>query len=100
MVPDYDPVDLARTYVRAGASAVSILTDGRHFQGSLEHLRDVKEAMLAGEFRGDDRGKTPSSRAVPILRKDFIFHPYQLTKRGRPGPTHSCLSPPSWQTAT
>jgi indole-3-glycerol phosphate synthase len=78
MVPDYDPVDLARTYVRAGASAVSILTDGRHFQGSLEHLRDVKEAMLAGEFRGDDRGKTPSSRAVPILRKDFIFHPYQL----------------------
>ena len=58
-----------RSYVRAGVSAISILTDGRHFQGSLEHLRNVKEEMLGGRWRGDP---------VPLLRKDFIFHPYQL----------------------
>ena len=61
MVRDYDPVQLAKTYVRAGARAISVLTDGRHFQGSLAHLRDVKEAV-----------------AVPVLRKDFIFDPYQV----------------------
>jgi indole-3-glycerol phosphate synthase len=57
----YDPVGLAQTYERAGARAISVLTDGRHFQGSLEHLRDAKEAVR-----------------LPVLRKDFIFHPYQL----------------------
>lgn len=61
MVPHYDPVVLAQTYERAGASAISVLTDGRHFQGSLEHLRDVKESVR-----------------LPVLRKDFIFHPYQV----------------------
>jgi indole-3-glycerol phosphate synthase len=78
LVSNYDPVDLARTYVRAGASAISILTDARHFQGSLEHLRNVKEEMLAGHFRAPDRGGAPSSGAVPLLRKDFIFDPYQI----------------------
>lgn len=63
LVPDYDPVLLARTYVRAGARAISVLTDGRHFQGTLTHLRDVKEAV---------------GRRIPVLRKDFIFHPYQV----------------------
>ena len=61
MVRNYDPVELAKTYAKAGASAISVLTDGRHFQGSLEHLRDVKEAVK-----------------VPVLRKDFIFDPYQI----------------------
>ena len=61
MVRKYDPVELARTYAKAGASAISVLTDARHFQGSLEHLRDVKEAVK-----------------VPVLRKDFIFDPYQV----------------------
>ncbi len=63
MVSNYDPVQLAKTYVKAGAQAISVLTDGRHFQGSLDHLRDVKEAV---------------GRQVPVLRKDFIFHPYQV----------------------
>lgn len=62
MVPDYDAARLARTYARAGAGAISVLTDGRHFQGSLEDLRDVKETV----------GR------VPVLRKDFIFNPYQV----------------------
>ena len=61
LVRKYDPVELAKIYVKAGASAISVLTDSRHFQGSLEHLRDVKEAVK-----------------VPVLRKDFIFHPYQV----------------------
>lgn len=60
----YDPVRLAKTYVNGGASAISVLTDGRHFQGSLEHLRDVKEAT--------------HSRGVPVIRKDFMFDPYQI----------------------
>lgn len=63
LVRDYDAVQLARTYVRAGASAISVLTDARHFQGSLEDLRDVREAI---------------SKKVPVLRKDFVFHPYQV----------------------
>ena len=62
MVPNYDPVSLARTYTRGGAAALSVLTDARHFQGSLADLRDVKEALPR----------------VPVLRKDFIFHPYQV----------------------
>lgn len=61
MVRDYDPAALAKTYAQAGASAISVLTDARHFQGSLEHLRDVKEVVK-----------------VPVLRKDFIFDPYQI----------------------
>jgi indole-3-glycerol phosphate synthase len=63
LVPHYNPVKLAQTYVKAGAKAISVLTDGRHFQGSLEHLRDVKEAV---------------GTKVPVLRKDFIFHSYQV----------------------
>ncbi len=66
LVRKYDPVQLAKTYAQAGASAISVLTDGRHFQGSLEHLRDVKETIA--------NLQSP----IPILRKDFIFHPYQV----------------------
>ena len=61
LVPNYDPVRLAKLYEKAGARAVSVLTDTRHFQGTLEHLRDVREAVR-----------------LPVLRKDFLFHPYQI----------------------
>lgn len=72
MVPDYDPVRLATTYAKAGAGAISVLTDGRHFQGSLDDLRSVKEAV--GTFR-----PSPSGRAgIPVLRKDFMFDEYQV----------------------
>jgi indole-3-glycerol phosphate synthase len=66
MVPDYNAVELAKTYAKAGASAISVLTDGRHFQGSLADLRDVKETVSSLQS------------PVPVLRKDFIFHPYQV----------------------
>lgn len=61
LVPNYDPVRLAKLYEKAGAKAISVLTDARHFQGTLAHLRDVREAVR-----------------LPVLRKDFLFHPYQL----------------------
>lgn len=61
LVPDYDPVRIAKAYEKAGARAISVLTDTRHFQGTLAHLRDVREAVR-----------------LPVLRKDFIFHPYQV----------------------
>ncbi len=72
MVSDYDPVELALTYCRAGASAISVLTDARHFQGSLADLRNVKEATVG------QRSERGTGLGVPILRKDFIFDPYQV----------------------
>lgn len=71
LAPHYDAAALARSYVQHGASAVSVLTDARHFQGSLEDLRDVTEAL--------HRVRSPIlKQRAPVLRKDFIFHPYQL----------------------
>ena len=59
--PDFAPADLARAYARAGAHAISVLTDAPFFQGSLEHLVAVREAV-----------------DLPVLRKDFHVEPYQL----------------------
>lgn len=64
IVRHYDPVQIAKTYIKGGAVAISVLTDARHFQGSLTDLRDVKEAV--------------AGKKVPVLRKDFIFDPYQV----------------------
>jgi len=61
---NFDPPEIARTYARNGASAISVLTESRYFQGSLEHLKSIREAL------GD--------RRLPLLRKDFIFDPYQV----------------------
>ncbi len=63
---DFDPEVLARTYVKNGAAAISVLTDARFFQGNLEHLALVKETVTA------------LGKPVPVLRKDFIFDPYQI----------------------
>jgi indole-3-glycerol phosphate synthase len=62
LMPDFDPVGLARLYRDNGASALSILTESRYFQGSLEILRQVAGLDLH----------------LPLLRKDFIFDPYQV----------------------
>ena len=61
---DLDPVALARAYAENGAAAISVLTEVDHFQGSLHHLEKVKESVR-------DAG-------IPVLRKDFIFDPYQV----------------------
>jgi indole-3-glycerol phosphate synthase len=60
ILPGLDPAAVARDYAAAGAAAISVLTD-RHFKGSLADLRAVRAAV-----------------DVPLLRKDFIFDPYQL----------------------
>ncbi len=56
-----DPASLATSYERGGASAVSVLTEGRRFGGSLADLVAVREAI-----------------SIPVLRKDFIADPYQV----------------------
>jgi indole-3-glycerol phosphate synthase len=58
---DYDPVMIARSYVEAGAVALSVLTEPTFFDGSLEHLEAVRAAV-----------------DVPLLRKDFVVSEYQL----------------------
>jgi indole-3-glycerol phosphate synthase len=64
-----DPVrDLVRAYERGGAAALSILTDGPHFGGSLTDLREAR-----------------SSSDLPILRKDFTIDPYQLYEAAAAG---------------
>ena len=60
-IADLDPGATARALERAGAAAVSVLTEPRHFDGSLSDLRAAR--MKA---------------KVPILRKDFLVHPAQL----------------------
>jgi indole-3-glycerol phosphate synthase len=58
---DFNPVKIAMTYQAHGASAISVLTDERFFEGKLEHIRMVKESV-----------------SLPILRKDFIIDEYQI----------------------
>jgi indole-3-glycerol phosphate synthase len=58
---DFDPPAIARTYESAGAAALSVLTDEKYFQGSLDYLRAVKAAVN-----------------IPVLRKDFLIDEYQL----------------------
>ena len=58
---DFDPVKIAQTYEACGASAISVLTDEKYFQGKLEYLTAVKDAV-----------------SIPVLRKDFIIDPYQI----------------------
>jgi indole-3-glycerol phosphate synthase len=60
-IADTDPGARAREYEEAGAAAVSVLTESRHFDGSLADLRAVHLAT-----------------SVPVLRKDFLVHPTQI----------------------
>lgn len=78
IAPHYNPAQIAQTYVRGGAQAISVLTDARHFQGSLTHLRDVKEAVSQAKSLIPDKRDARRERGIPVLRKDFIFHPYQV----------------------
>ena len=64
LVPDFDPVALARTYAENGAAAISVLTETPHFQGQLEFLREIREDL--------------GNSCPPLLRKDFIFDKYQV----------------------
>jgi len=59
---NFDAVKLARTYADNGAAAISVLTEERYFEGSIEQMSDIKASV----------------KAIPILRKDFVFEPYQV----------------------
>lgn len=63
---EFDPVQIGETYARNGAAAISCLTDARFFQGQLSYLAGIKERL---QGLGLD---------VPVLRKDFIYHEYQV----------------------
>jgi indole-3-glycerol phosphate synthase len=57
----YEPVRIAQGYERGGAAALSVLTEPAFFDGALDHLRQVRDAV-----------------SLPLLRKDFIVDAYQL----------------------
>jgi indole-3-glycerol phosphate synthase len=65
---NFDPLELATTYAENGATAISVLTDAKYFQGRLAYLTQIKNHL-------NQRNGQP---APPLLRKDFIFHPYQV----------------------
>ena len=58
---DFDPIQISRLYQNAGASAISVLTEEKYFLGKISYLSQVRKIV-----------------DLPILRKDFIFEPYQL----------------------
>ncbi|MFC1962008.1 indole-3-glycerol phosphate synthase TrpC [Chloroflexota bacterium] len=60
---DFDPVAIARIYLANGATAISVLTEPKHFQGNLNYLSDIRQMVKS---------------SVPLLRKDFIIEPYQV----------------------
>lgn len=62
LAAEVDPVDLAGVYARNGATAVSVLTEHRYFDGKLDDLYSIRKRW----------------RRLPLLRKDFIFDPYQI----------------------
>jgi len=63
--PDFDPLDLAATCIANGAAAISVLTDEPFFQGDLAYLTQIRQRLAA-------------QGPAPLLRKDFIVHPYQI----------------------
>lgn len=58
---DFDPVRIARTYEDSGASCISVITEKKFFQGSLDYLGMIRKAV-----------------GLPLLRKDFIIDEYQI----------------------
>ena len=59
--PNLNPTELAQTYAEGGAAAISVLTEEDRFMGSIEDLAAIREVV-----------------GLPLLRKDFIFDPYQV----------------------
>jgi len=60
---DFDPVGIAGIYAENGAACLSVLTDEHFFLGNLRFLSDIREVVR-----------------IPLLRKDFIFDPYQIVE--------------------
>jgi indole-3-glycerol phosphate synthase len=61
---NFDPLKIARTYADNRVAAISVLTETKYFQGSLNYLININNTL--------------GSNRPPLLRKDFIFDPYQI----------------------
>jgi indole-3-glycerol phosphate synthase len=61
LCPSFNPVKLAQTYAQGGAAAISVLTEANYFEGNIAHLVAIRQEV-----------------ELPLLRKDFIFDPYQI----------------------
>ncbi len=59
--PNLNPVQLAETYVEGGAAAISVLTEADYFKGHIDYLEAIRQEVQ-----------------LPLLRKDFVFEPYQV----------------------
>ena len=66
--PDFDPQEIASSYEAGGAEAVSVLTDEKYFQGALDYIPLVRQAVK-----------------LPVIRKDFIIHEMQITQASKYG---------------
>lgn len=58
---DFNPIEIAKIYQKNGAAAISVLTEQKYFKGEIDYLEKVKAEI-----------------SIPVLRKDFIFDPYQV----------------------
>ena len=58
---NFEPIEIAKSYEEGGASCLSILTDRDFFQGDPQYLIKARAAV-----------------SIPVIRKDFIIHPYQV----------------------
>jgi indole-3-glycerol phosphate synthase len=58
---EFDYLSIARSYEKAGASGISVLTDEKYFQGRLEYMTTIRQQL-----------------DIPVLRKDFIVHEVQI----------------------
>lgn len=63
--PSYDPVRLALSLATRGVAALAVMTDPRYYQGRLEHLAAVKQALLRRRLN------------IPVIRHDFFLDPFQ-----------------------
>jgi indole-3-glycerol phosphate synthase len=61
IIHNYEPIEIAKIYERAGVKALSVLTEKNYFKGEIDHLSYVKQ-----------------NTNIPILRKDFIIDEYQI----------------------
>lgn len=68
LVPNFDALKIARTYLENGADALSVLTDVRFFGGSLQYLKAIREL----------EANNATLPQAPLLRKDFILESYQV----------------------
>ncbi len=64
LAPNLDAVNLAKIYTRNGAAVISVITEKNYFQGDISYLASIKKAL--------------GPPCPPLLRKDFIFEPYQV----------------------